>query len=474
MKEWKCSITSDENSKTAKKWKNFKVEIARNSIFHEIAHDRKNDECFEIISKHQTTTKKKKIRKRQTKKIRKRQKKKIRNAKSSSIQSSIEMQTSKIFTQRFFTRNFTRKLTNFISSFDENDFFSSVVERDFSYFNCIEFWITWHVYFEKKTMSNRFTTTIHDSSLINIMWQSYLDSATKQAENETKSRNLNCHLISIKETLTSRNINVDDRIACNLTNERFFYKLKINLKHHENTKILRIILKYRFFQYVDDIKFQKVVVREIEIKIKIDVEIVINKRKKKKNITKDTTINQLIRDVEARNVIRDAFTIRKNVLMKRYECRFLNCINNDKHCWRFFDNHEIESFHKLLFSADFISWQKNINQNVIIVEKSNNILLNQLNQKYKHDQRKLKKQTIEIKIEISFSIVATSIQNSMNSILDVMTIDMLVQQKKNRVQKKKSKTKKKNSTNKDFCNKNKKSTSKKKKIYSATKSFYFI
>ena len=52
------------------------------------------------------------------------------------------MRTSLIFTQKFFTRNHTQKLTNFIFSFDKNDFFAFVVERDFNFFSNIEFAMT--------------------------------------------------------------------------------------------------------------------------------------------------------------------------------------------------------------------------------------------------------------------------------------------------------------------------------------------
>ena len=82
--------------------------------------------------------------------------------------------------------------------------------------------------------------------------------------------------------MISRNINVRDRVFCNLIEKRFFFKLKFNIKHHEFSKILKIILKYKFFQYVNDIKFHKIVIREIEIKIKVDVETAINKKKIRK------------------------------------------------------------------------------------------------------------------------------------------------------------------------------------------------
>ena len=95
---------------------------------------------------------------------------------------------------------------------------------------------------------------------------------------------MNYHFINVKKTLILRNINVRDRVFCNLIEKRFFFKFKFNIKHYEFSKILKIILKYKFFQYVNDIKFHKIVVREIEIKIKVDVKTVVNKKKKIRKI----------------------------------------------------------------------------------------------------------------------------------------------------------------------------------------------
>ena len=135
-------------------------------------------------------------------------------------------------------------------------------------------------------MLNNFTTTINDDVLINIKWQSYLNKVTKKTQNEINTQDLSYHLINVKKIMTTRTINVDNRVVCNITENKFFYKLKIKLKHYEFSKHLRIILNYRFSQYSNNIKSQEVLLREIEVKNKVEAEAVVNKEKKKKNITK--------------------------------------------------------------------------------------------------------------------------------------------------------------------------------------------
>lgn len=135
---------------------------------------------------------------------------------------------------------------------------------------------------------------------------------------------MNCHLISVKEIIITRIINVNNRVACNITKNKFFYKLKIKLKHHESSKHLKIILNYRFSQYFNNIKFQEILFRKIEVKNKVEVETTVNKEEKKKNITKkNIKINQLIREIEIRDVTRNNFIICKNVLIKAHKCYFL-------------------------------------------------------------------------------------------------------------------------------------------------------
>ena len=155
-----------------------------------------------------------------------------------------------------------------------------------------------------------------------------------------------------------------------------------------------VILEHRFSQYVRGIKLLKVLIREAEIKAKAGAEAAINKEGKKNSATeRGTRTSQLIHQVEARDATRGDFTFRKDALMELHERHFLTCNNYSKHCWRTFDIHGIESFHTPIFHANFNQWQRDIDQNITTFEKLNKVLLNTLDHRSKHDQRRIKKET---------------------------------------------------------------------------------
>ena len=114
----------------------------------------------------------------------------------------------------------------------------------------------------------------------------------------------------------------------------------------KKNKKLKIIFEYTYFSYENDIVF--VVIQIAKIVIFAQFQTIIFK-KKKINKDKNTIIDQLNRDVNARKNIRKKFNARFDALMKKHRCKKISCYNYDQHCYFNFDidRHIQFIFHEL-------------------------------------------------------------------------------------------------------------------------------
>ena len=156
--------------------------------------------------------------------------------------------------------------------------------------------------------------------------------------------------MNIQNIVISNKITLKNKNISNITKKITFAKISSRLFFHKNHKNLKIIMKFKYFQYENDIVSNDIQIAQQMI-VKTAKISTFNNKKKKKFTFDDTIIIQLFRDLNVRENLNNKFDQRLKTLQNLYDCFKIHCKNIDKHCFTMFDHDR----HVQINQIDFIN-----------------------------------------------------------------------------------------------------------------------